>query len=168
MTSFMGLIAVIAAAMPASPAQEEDAMTERSLRIRSAFNDLDKDTMHLLDDFYAEDVVFADPLGEISGLDDLRAYYEAMYRNVQRIRFDFTGEVAEGDTHVVVWTMTVEAKGLNRGRPVSIEGNSVIRFGEDDKVVYHRDYFDLGAMVYEHVPVVRFLVKKVKQKLAHH
>lgn len=142
-------------------------MEERSTRIRDTFNGLDRDHMHVLDDFYAAGVTFEDPLGRIEGLDALREYYANMYRNVSAIQFDFAEEVVQGDTHVVVWTMTVQASGLNHGRPVLLEGNSLIRFGSDDKVVYHRDYFDMGAMVYEYVPVLGFFVNVVKKRLAH-
>jgi len=51
---------------------------------------------------------------------------------------------------------------------VLLDGISVIRFDEEDLVVYHRDYFDVGAMVYEHVPVVRFFVRQVKKRLQRH
>ena len=47
----------------------------------------------------------------------------------------------------------------------SYEGVSIIEFNEDDLVIRHSDYFDVGAMVYERVPVVRALVKFVKNKL---
>lgn len=147
---------------------EEATMQKRSQVIRDAFNGLDRETMHLLDDFYAEDVVFEDPLGRIEGRDGLKAYYAGLYENVGAIAFEFTDEVVQGDTHVAFWTMTMTAKRLNRGRPVVLDGNSVIRFGDTDQVVYHRDYFDLGAMVYEHVPVFGFAVKKLKSRLAAH
>jgi limonene-1,2-epoxide hydrolase len=168
MLTLISLLAAATAAVPES-ATEDSAMHEtRSQRIVEAFNGLSMDTMDQLGDFYAQDVVFEDPLGRIEGLARLRAYYEGMYKNVQAIRFDFTNEVVQGDTHVAVWTMTMEVKGLNRGRPVVVDGNSVIRFDAESKVVYHRDYFDVGAMVYEHVPVVKTLVKAIKKRLAKH
>lgn len=143
-------------------------MGDRFARIQAAFNGLDSSHMHLLDEFYAAGVVFEDPLGRLEGLDALRRYYAGMYRSVTRIHFDFTSELARDDTHVVVWTMTVEAKGLNRGRPVVLEGNSLLRFDADDKVCYHRDYFDMGAMVYEHVPVIGALIRQIKKRLSPH
>ena len=34
----------------------------------------------------------------------------------------------------------------------------------DDLIVYQRDFFDMGAMVYEHVPLLRGLIKVIKAK----
>ena len=143
-------------------------MERRIERIATAFNALNKDTIHGLDDFYHAEVIFEDPLGRIEGLPELKTYYARMYENVQSIGFGFTNQIVDGDTHVAVWTMRMSAKGLNKGREVILEGISLIRFGEDDLVVYHRDYFDVGAMVYEQVPVVRFFVRQVKKRLQKH
>jgi hypothetical protein len=162
MTALLCLLSALAA-----PPAAEDVMQSRSERIERAFNTLTKDNLEILDGFYAADIHFEDPLGKIDSLEDLKAYYAGMYENVQEITFEFAEEIAEGETHVVVWTMRMKVKGLNKGDEIAVDGNSVIRFGADDLVVYHRDYFDVGEMVYEHVPLVRMLVKKIKKRLSH-
>lgn len=159
---------VVCLGLAGAGAEEEgNAAMARHERIEAAFNGLNKDTMDRLGDFYAEDVVFEDPLGMIEGLPALRAYYENMYEGVKEIRFDFGESVVQGDKHVVFWTMTMSVKRLNGGKPISVEGNSLIRFDEDDKVVYHRDTLDMGAMVYEQVPLLRHPVRWIKKRLAH-
>jgi len=149
-------------------AEEESPMPKtRSEKIEYAFNELTKDTLDILKEFYAEDVVFRDPLGTIRGREGLIAYYKNMYANVQDIHFDFTDAVVEGDTHVVFWTLRMKVKGLNGGDEVSSDGNSIIRFNADDLVISHRDYFDMGEFIYQHVPVLRWMVGKVNKRLAH-
>jgi hypothetical protein len=49
---------------------------------------------------------------------------------------------------------------LNKGRIITIEGASLIRF--NDKVYYHRDYFDGGQLLYEHIPVMGKLIQTLK------
>lgn len=139
--------------------------TERSERIRHTFDDLRSDTLYLLDDLYAEDLVFEDPLGRLDGLDEFRIYIQAMYEYVEEIQWTYTDEVVDGDTHVLFWTMTLQARGLNKGAPFSVEGTSKIVFGAQEKVTFHRDYFDMGDYVYERVPVVKYFVKFVKRRL---
>lgn len=143
-------------------------MSERAERIEAAFNGLTKDTMDILDGFYASDVIFVDPLVRVEGLPDLKAYYRSMYENVEAIRFDFGEQVIDGDTHAAAWTMRMRVKNFNKGREIVLDGVSIVRFGQDGLVVYHQDYFDVGAMVYEHVPVVRFFVRQVKKRLQEH
>ncbi len=141
--------------------------TERQTRIESAFNELSKDTVDELDTFYAQEVVFEDPLGRIQGLDDLKRYYAKLYENVTSIAFEFQAHVSEGDTHVAVWVMRLQTEGLNDGEEITVEGNSVLRFNDNGKVVYHRDYFDMGEMVYQHLPIIKFFINRINKRLAH-
>jgi hypothetical protein len=62
--------------------------------------------------------------------------------------------------------MTYEHKALNRGKAITIEGHSLIK-GNDDGVYYHKDYLDMGAMVYEHIPILGRLVKAIKLRMQH-
>lgn len=140
-------------------------MDSRSEHIRSTFNGLRGDTLHILEDFYDEAVVFEDPLGRIEGLPALTQYYGRLYQNVSHIRFDFSNELIDGDQHLGVWTMHLQAAGLNKGREIQLEGCSLIRFGPAGKVVYHRDYFDLGAFVYEQIPLLKHILPIIKNRL---
>jgi len=36
----------------------------------------------------------------------------------------------------------------------------------EERVTYQRDYFDAGAMVYEHVPLFGWIVRWIKRLLA--
>ena len=81
-----------------------------------------------------------------------------------QVRFDFNEFVSMGDTVVAVWVMTLKTDSLNGGEAFKVDGNSVIKF-KDGQAIYHRDYFDVGAMIYEKIPVVGWMVRKVKSKL---
>lgn len=142
---------------------DDSARQVRSQKIRSFYNDLNKNTMHLVDDFYSEAVLFEDPVGKLEGRGKVRRYYEKMYESATSIRFDILDEIVQGDTHVAVWKMTMTAKKLNRGKPVVLDGNSVIRFNADNKAIYHRDYFDMGQFIYEHIPVLKQLIRAIKK-----
>jgi hypothetical protein len=148
---------------------KEASMSHRLQEIESLFNNFNSDTLHLADDFYDREVVFLDPIVELRGRDALKAYYADMYENVTSIRFDFSGGIEKDQEAVVFWKMEVRAKGLKGGEPVLLEGVSHIRFGgEQGKAIYHRDYFDMGAFVYENVPVLGSIVRYTKKRLSKH
>lgn len=135
--------------------------------IEEFFNLFSKERMDLVDVFYDEDVHFIDPMVNFKNRGQLRSYYEKLYQNVESIRFDFLAHIKEGDTHMAAWRMTLVAQKFNGGRPVVVDGISHVRFGgKEGKAVYHRDYFDMGAFVYEHVPVVSSLVRLVKKVMS--
>lgn len=148
---------------------KEGTMSSRLAEIESLFNNFNRDTMHLADDFYDANVVFRDPLVELKGRDSLKAYYMDMYQNVTSIRFDFSGGIEKGEEVVVFWTMELRTRGLKGGEPVLLDGASHIKYGGDSgKVIYHRDYFDMGAFVYENIPVLGSIVRYTKKRLSKH
>lgn len=134
-------------------------------KIQFFFDKLSKDNMSLVEEFYHPQVDFTDPVGHIKGSEKIKAYYGNMYQNVKSINFKFNNFYEAGDTVVAIWTMTLETEQLNGGSPFSVDGNSVIKFDDSGKAIYHRDYFDMGAFIYERLPVVGFVIKKIKKRL---
>jgi hypothetical protein len=147
---------------------QEKAMTYAD-RARDAFTRLNIENLQVVEEFYDKNIEFHDPIGTIKGRENMRSYYKKMYRDLKLIKFEYTEAIESGKTVVLVWKMTYAVDKLNSGEPISILGNSVIKFGgAEDKVTYHRDYFDVGAMVYEYIPVLGWGVRKVREKLGEH
>lgn len=146
-------------------ALEDTSKMTNAEKVKWSFNTLNKDNLsQVVDEFYHEDMVFADPVGTIKGRAQMKAYYANMYQNVKEIKFEFSEMITQGDTVVGIWVMTLKTDKLNDGEAFSVEGNSHIRF-KDGKAIYHRDYFDMGAFIYERIPVVGWMVRQVKKKL---
>ena len=61
--------------------------------------------------------------------------------------------------------MTFSHPRLAAGQPVRVEGAPRLEFDDADKVCLHRDYFDLGAMLYEQLPLLGALVRTIKGRL---
>ncbi|MEL7287824.1 MAG: nuclear transport factor 2 family protein, partial [Pseudomonadota bacterium] len=62
------------------------------------------------------------------------------------------------------WTMDLQHPKLQKGAPISVNGVSHLKF-RDGQVIYHRDYFDLGEMLYENLPLLGSVVRTIKQRL---
>ena len=138
---------------------------ERIALIKKTFNGLDKNNLLILNNFYDENIDFTDPIGNIKGLSLLKKYYAHVYANVISINFDFQQVNYQNDFYFAKWIMNIQVKGLNGGAPYPVEGFSVIKFNDHNKVDYHRDYLDLGSMVYENIPVLGKAIKLIKKKL---
>ena len=130
------------------------------------FNELRATNTEILDEFYSQNILFEDPVGKISGLSSMKAYYKNMYMEVEEIRFDFKNIAENEGIYFFTWDMWLKTPNLNKGKKFVVQGVSEIHF-ENGLVKYHRDYFDMGEMVYERIPVVGWLVKKIKKRLEH-
>ncbi|MBE0582292.1 MAG: nuclear transport factor 2 family protein [Desulfofustis sp.] len=131
----------------------------------AVYHRLAADNLELLDRIYSADIEFCDPAHEIRGLDALRHYFAELYRNVDSISFSFGRTHRVGSEAYLSWRMSFRHPKLARGRTIEVDGLSYLKFNDNGKVSYHRDYFDLGAMLYEHLPLLGSLVKTIKRRL---
>jgi len=131
------------------------------------FASLDASNLDRLDELYAAQVTFRDPLHEVQGLPALRRYFTELYANVREIAFEFHGmaPVREGEGYLR-WTLRYRHPRLAGGRPIEVEGCSWLCWNAAGKVVSHRDYFDAGALLYEHLPVLGRVIAWLKGRLA--
>lgn len=118
----------------------------------------------IVDDVYSDNVLFQDSFHRIEGVDAMKEYFNALYLNLKSSEFIFHDHWVHDDRAMLTWTMTYSHGRLNSGRDISIEGATEIRF--DDKVYFHKDYFDGGSLLYEHVPVLGSVIKQLKKYMA--
>ncbi|SEG40656.1 nuclear transport factor 2 family protein [Vibrio hangzhouensis] len=132
--------------------------------VSEVYQKLNKHNLHLLEGLYHEDVVFEDSAHRLEGWQQLSAYFDALYSNVIKCEFDIRHHQQVENNGFLTWTMTLEHPKLNGGEVVSVNGVSHIQFA-DHQVIYHRDYFDLGEMLYENIPLLGVVIKNIKQRL---
>lgn len=129
------------------------------------YQQLSKDNLHLLDEIYHPDVVFEDAAHRLEGRTALYQYFQSLYTNVIRCDFVIHEHQQVDDTGFITWTMELRHPKLQGGSPILVNGASHLKFAEG-QVIYHRDYFDLGEMLYENLPLLGAVVKIVKQRLS--
>jgi hypothetical protein len=141
-------------------------MSARKDHIKKFFNSLSVSNLALVNEFYASEAEFNDPIVHIKGRAKIAEYYRGLYQNVESIRFDFPSLVEEGETCTAVWTMYLKARSLNGGNEIALPGVSHIIFAPGSLLVdYHRDYFDMGAFIYEHIPLLGSAIRAIKRRL---
>ncbi|MCF5842510.1 nuclear transport factor 2 family protein [Aeromonas veronii] len=140
-------------------------MNEPLARFIGLYQQLNKQQLHRLPEVYAEQVVFTDPAHRIEGLAALGDYFAALYQRLAYCRFVITSQQQQGQQAWLGWTMTFSHPRLRGGEPVTVEGATRLEFDEVGKVCQHRDYFDLGAMLYEQLPLLGPVVRAIKGRL---
>lgn len=131
----------------------------------AVYSELSTDNLMLLEKIYHPEVEFVDPIHSVHGMAALLDYFSNLYQ--QLLSCDFVIEhVLEGESEAAIyWTMTFRHKQLNGAAPISVQGHSRIR-AQDNKVIYHRDYLDVGAMLYEHIPLLGSIITTIKRRAA--
>jgi ketosteroid isomerase-like protein len=134
-------------------------------RFFDVYQHLNSNNLDTLAEIYSDNIVFIDPAHTLNGLAHLREYFEKLYSGLDSIKFDFIDHQQQGDVAYVQWRMDLRHSRLQRGRPVSVEGVSRLEFDTKQKVKLHRDYFDLGEMLYENLPLIGRVILSIKKRL---
>jgi hypothetical protein len=140
-------------------------MSDFLQRFAAEFAGLDAGNLHRLDQLYSDDVQFRDPLHQIEGLPALTNYFAQLYANVSDLGFHFhdIDTVREGAGYLR-WTMHFRHPRLRRGQRIEVDGCSCLRWR--DRVYLHQDYFDAGALLYQHLPLMGPAIGWLKGRLA--
>jgi hypothetical protein len=152
------------ASIPAKRASmDQQALISRFQSVYQQLNTHNAQT-ELLNSIYTQDIEFIDPLHRLQGLAALKSYCQNLYANLKSAHFKFHNVNYNENNGFIQWTLTFEHKRLNQGKPIIVEGTSHLEF-QGNKIVRHQDYFDAGALLYEHIPVLGYGIQKIKHRI---
>ncbi len=127
------------------------------------YSDFSAENLGKLPDLYAANAVLVDPVHKVEGVSAIVGYFRSIMSDVRTCRFTFENVLETEGQAVLEWTMTFKHPRLGKDS-IAVKGCSVLRMS--DKIDHHRDYYDLGEMLYEHVPVLGYVVRSLRRKLA--
>jgi hypothetical protein len=130
------------------------------------FNQLTYETIDAMDDVYAKDIQFCDPVRRFNSLQDLKAYMAAQYKHVISCRFESVVSTHEKSLSLIEWNMFLRHKVLNLGQEIKISGVSIVRMNDDGLISEHRDYFDVSRFLLKSVPGVGAITEAIKRTFA--
>ena len=137
-------------------------------RFTTFYQELSPDNISQLPDIYSEDITLIDPVGTHHGLNTLHNYFDNLLTGATSSNFVIhqilphkTSEPLQDTSFTVTWTMSFATPKLNRGNLIHVDGITLLKI-RHDKIYFHQDYYDMGQMVYEHVPLLKWVVNKIK------
>lgn len=142
------------------------AATESAVeKLMDFYTSFSRSSVRRLEDFYTQDVEFVDPVHTVNGLLALKSYLRDMAENMQHYEIRYLEKMERDGAAHLSWEMTFIHRRLNNGLPITVRGMSYLKF--TSKVYYHEDSYDLGALVYEHVPVLGRFIRFMRSRLKH-
>lgn len=129
------------------------------------FEDFSPTKFTALANIYTDDVHFIDPITDIQGVDALKKHFISTGQGLIECQFNFISDMLIGNKATLEWGMTYAHPKLASGKPLYLAGCSVIAFNDEQRIYYHRDYYDMGEMVYEHVFILGGGIRLIKKRL---
>jgi esterase/lipase superfamily enzyme len=133
------------------------------LLFKDYFKVLHDSDLSRLRDLYDEEIVFKDPVHEIRGLVELEDYFTSMCSDLSDCRFEYLDELISEDAAYVKWVMHFKHPKLGN-RLISVRGVSHLKIG--DKIEFQEDFYDMGAMLYEQLPLLGNVTRWLRLRLA--
>ena len=127
------------------------------------FSDLQKAELSELGKIYADDIMFMDPVHKIRGLVELEDYFNSICADLSECRFEYLDELIVENSAYVKWIMHFRHPKLGK-RLISVRGVSHLQF--DEKISFHEDFYDMGAMLYEQLPLLGNVTRWLRLRLA--
>lgn len=110
---------------------------------------------------YSEDAYFKDPFNEVRGITAIRRIFSHMFETVAEPRFRVTERVADSGGAVLLWELSFGRPGHVR----HVRGASHLRFDEQGRIKWHRDYWDAAEELYAKQPLLGWVMRKLQRAL---
>jgi steroid delta-isomerase len=136
------------------------AALDRYARFYETMSRADLET---LDRLVTEDVRFKDPFNDVTGVDAM-ARCLAMAYDHGTPKFEVLDRAASERAGYLLWRYTSTPKGASVPAWI-VEGMSEVRFAPDGRAVEHIDHWDSGEQFYLRLPIIGWLVGKVRARL---
>jgi steroid delta-isomerase len=148
-------------AMPTPrPARTSDLRTEKVI---DYFETLTPRSLAQLEAVYGEDAHFIDPFNDVTSQAGIRRVFEHMFASLESPRFEIVQAVTEADHCFLVWNFRFRRHAAGEQL---IHGASHLRYGPDGRIALHRDYWDTGRELYEHLPLLGAVLRWLRGRLS--
>jgi len=114
---------------------------------------------------YAEQLYFNDTLRTIYHVDDLIDYMTHTASMIKSTKVKILDTAYSGTDYYIRWEMIMEFKARSKDVYSKSIGMSQLRFNQEGKIVFHHDFWDSTEGLYQHLPYIGYLIRKVRNRL---
>ncbi|MDC0229769.1 nuclear transport factor 2 family protein [Deltaproteobacteria bacterium] len=123
---------------------------------------LNESTLDEIVSYYDEKVFFKDPFNEFNGREKLKKLFLHMFITFKNPHFVFIDTIENSEGIFLTWNFIFSYK----EKLFMIHGSSHLKLNDEKKIVYHRDYWDVGEELLLKIPLIKSLYGFFQNKLA--
>lgn len=114
----------------------------------------------------APEARFVDPFNDVTGLEAVIRVFAKMFEDVTDIAFETRNLACAEEEGVCYFAWTLRCRSRGRGSQMTFEGVTELRFDAEGRIRAHLDHWDAGSQLYAKLPILGFLIEKVRRRLA--
>ena len=123
---------------------------------------LNESTLDEIVSYYDENVFFKDPFNEFNGREKLKKLFLHMFITFKNPHFAFIDTIENSEGIFLTWDFNFSYK----EKLFKIHGSSHLKLNDEEKIVYHRDYWDVGEEILLKIPLIKSLYGFFQNKLS--
>lgn len=128
------------------------------------YQELAPETVGRLDRLATPEVHFKDPFNDFRSRDRMKHVFIGMFERLQQPRFIIRDHALSAQTAYLRWGFAFRTR--QSPRPTTIEGMSEVRFDMAGQVTSHIDHWDAAEQFYERLPVLGWVLRQIKARMA--
>lgn len=128
------------------------------------YKDLGMHSIAKLKGIYHTDVVFIDPVGKHTGLAHVEYYFTHLLNTTESCTFTVTQMLSNNNIAMAKWQMVMRHPKIGAGKEIVLDGTSELVI-KNDKIIQQTDFYDLGCMIYEHIPLLGNIIRYIKRRM---
>ena len=132
------------------------------IEFKEWFINLNESTLDNIVSYYDENVFFKDPFNEFNGRDKLKKLFLHMFITFKNPHFIFIDTIENSEGIFVTWDFIFSYK----EKLLKIHGSYHLKLNYEKKIVYHRDYWDVGEELLLKIPLIKSLYGFFQYKLS--
>ena len=117
------------------------------------FINLNESTLDNIVSYYDENVFFKDPFNEFNGREKLKNLFIHMFVTLKNPHFVFIDNIENSEGVFLTWDFIFSYK----EKLFKIHGSSHLKLNDEEKIVYHRDYWDVCEELLLKIPKIKSL-----------
>ena len=126
---------------------------KRLIEIKEWFLNLNESTLDNIVSYYDENVFFKDPFNEFNGREKLKKLFIHMFITLKNPHFVFIENIENSEGIFLTWDFIFSYK----EKLFKIHGSSHLKLNDEKKIMYHRDYWDVGEELLLKIPIIKSL-----------
>ena len=132
-------------------------------RFKAQYADLKTMELSSFKELYSPEIIFKDPVHELRGLVAVEDYMDSLCSNLSEGQFEYLDQVVSEHTAYIKWDMHFRHPKISQ-QLITVRGISQLQF--DSHIYYHEDCYDMGALLYDHLPLLGHTTRWLKKRLA--
>jgi limonene-1,2-epoxide hydrolase len=111
--------------------------------------------------YYHENIVFEDSIQKIEGIKEFMALCDRLTSRCEQLHMEILSIVMESRDVFFQWKMVMMFK---KFPSTPVYGCTKLTFGDDNRIIYQRDYFDLWGDIFNGIPWFHRMYRKFLHK----